>query len=85
MSRINVQSMRDRVITHLATRGFLPRDADGTDFAKVDSTIRFKVGTSYGEVAVTTWSGSVRVGPAVRINADAHFHDFVAHVEEWDV
>lgn len=37
----------------LAAHGFAPRDADPTDFQNGgDSTLRFKVGTQYGEVTV---------------------------------
>lgn len=36
---------------HLDTLGFAPRDADGNDYQRgADRTIRFKTGTSMGEV-----------------------------------
>lgn len=37
----------------LPTLGFEPRDADGNDFQRgADKDLRFKTGTSYGEVAI---------------------------------
>lgn len=46
------QSVRD----FLQDRGFVPRDADLTDLQRGDdSSLRFKVGTSYGEVSIQVW------------------------------
>lgn len=57
---INVPNVRRRIVSELAEWGWIPRDADGTDFAHPDNRngLRFKIGTSYGEVAVTVWMGS---------------------------
>lgn len=74
----------------LAAHGFTPRDADPTDFQNgADSTLRFKVGTKYGEVTVqiiredrpvepiraTNSEGLVRVINRVDALAAAHNRD----------
>lgn len=42
-----------QVNKHIEWLGFVPRDADGNDFQRGDDrNLRFKTGTSYGEVAV---------------------------------
>lgn len=49
------------IVTFLAKGGFVPRDADGNDLQRGDDrALRFKVGTSYKEVAVQV----VRYGKA---------------------
>lgn len=53
MSKIDVAAIRSQVADHLWVMGFEPRGADPSDFQRgTDSSLRFKVGTSYGEVAV---------------------------------
>lgn len=63
---IDVVVVRQQVVAHLAQRGWHPRDADGSDFAGPGSDLRFKVGTSRGEVAVTTWQDGSAMG-AMRV------------------
>lgn len=56
MTTMDVAKMRADVVSFIAAKGFVPRDADGTDFEHKDASfparLRFKVGTSRGEVAV---------------------------------
>lgn len=53
---IDVQAMRTDVVNFLTANGYMPRDADGTDFEHHQATfparLRFKVGTVRGEVTV---------------------------------
>lgn len=52
-TKFDVTEAVDEVRWALAAHGFAPRDADHTDFQSgTDSTLRFKVGTRYGEVTV---------------------------------
>jgi len=52
MSRFEESTVKE-INDYLATHGFEPRDADGNDFQYgVDTDLRFKTGTVYGEVAI---------------------------------
>lgn len=56
MADIDVANVLRSVQNHLRRHGFAPRDADPTDFARRnDGRLRFKTGTSYGEVTVVPW------------------------------
>ena len=51
--KFNVTKAVGEIRGALAAHGFAPRDADPTDFQNGDDpTLRFKVGTKYGEVTV---------------------------------
>lgn len=68
---MDVAKIRKQIVDHLAERGFAPRDADGSDFARKDDTsVRFKVGTSYQEVTITYWHGKSQFGVTRIINED---------------
>lgn len=53
---LNLEPTVDQVFNHLADHHFVPRDADGSDLQFGDDrSLRFKVGTSHGEVAIQVW------------------------------
>lgn len=53
---IDVQATVAEVRAYLQARDFRPRDADITDYQSGrDASLRFKTGTSRGEVTVTVW------------------------------
>lgn len=59
----NVYDAYKRVAAELAQLGFTPRDADGSDYQRGDDqSLRFKVGTSTGEVAVQIFRGKHPAG-----------------------
>jgi hypothetical protein len=55
---IDAEQAVKQVWAELARLGFTPRDADGSDYQRGDdNSLRFKVGTSYGEVAIQVFRG----------------------------
>ena len=51
--KLDVTEAVEEIRWALVAHGFTPRDADPTDFQNGDdSTLRFKVGTQYGEVTL---------------------------------
>lgn len=69
---LDVKAARDKIVANLADHGFLPRDADGADFQfHDDMTLRFKVGTVYGEVAVTVWKHDRQMKDVIRVFTEA--------------
>ena len=72
---MDIVKVRNQVVTHLTDRGFQPRDGDGTDFQRgSDDNLRFKVGTSYQEVAITYWRGKDQFG-VTRITNDGRVQE----------
>lgn len=72
--------------------GFVPRDADGSDYQRGDDQhIRFKVGTSYGEVAVQVVVDNKHVDVIRFLNLEqtgsskATFEGVIAHYQIEDV
>ncbi len=50
---LNLESTVEQICNYMADHHFVPRDADGNDLQYGDDkTLRFKIGTSYGEVAI---------------------------------
>lgn len=53
---MDVQGVVARVNAYLGEQHFVPRDADGSDYQFGDDRrLRFKTGTTRGEVAVQVW------------------------------
>lgn len=71
MSRlINEEAAATKIHEYLREFGFVPRDADGSDFQRgTDDTLRFKVGTVYGEVTISSWGRKEQIN-AVRVLRD---------------
>lgn len=68
---IDVAAVRTEMVRYLADIGFTERDADGSDFQFGDDPgLRFKIGTSYGEVAVSVYNPTR--GQVLRITQDHH-------------
>lgn len=64
---LDVEKVAKELVGYLGTADFKPRDSDGNDLQYGDDmTLRFKVGTVYGEVAVTVWKDGRQV-EALRI------------------
>lgn len=75
MTMIDASEMVKKVWVELALLGFTPRDADGSDYQRGDdNSLRFKVGTSYGEVAVQVFRGKDPAG-VLRIISDTSLDD----------
>lgn len=57
---LDVEIVVRKLNEFLEFKGFKRRDSDGSDFARPDDRdgLRFKTGTSRGEVTVTVWVGS---------------------------
>ena len=56
MINIDVTEVVKEVRENLDSYGFKARDADGSDYQRgSDSSLRFKVGTKYGEVTVAVY------------------------------
>lgn len=77
---IDVKQVRARIHQYLESVGWVPRDADGSDYSFMGepSGYRFKVGTKLGEVTITSWYGSKPTG-LVRINTDQQ----IPQAESW--
>lgn len=90
-TKFDVTEAVEEIRWTLAAHGFAPRDADPTDYQNGDdSSLRFKVGTRYGEVTVqivredrtvepvraTSSEGLVRVINRVDALAAAHNRAF---------
>ncbi len=79
MNNIDVADVRNDLIKRLAAHGFTQAASDPTDFQQGTSrALRFKVGTQYGEVAVTAWNYSRQVGVR-RVTMPDH----IKVVEQW--
>lgn len=69
---LDIEAARGKIVANLADHGFLPRDADGADFQFGDDmTLRFKVGTSRGEVAITVWKYDRQAKDVIRVYTEA--------------
>lgn len=69
--KFNVTEAVGEIRWALAAHGFTPRDADPTDFQNgADSTLRFKVGTRYGEVTIQIVREGRPVEPVRAINTE---------------
>lgn len=71
---LNLESTVEQMFGCLADHHFVPRDADGNDLQYGDDkTLRFKVGTSYGEVAVQiVRNGTADPTETIRILNESH-------------
>lgn len=70
-----------RVHEFLGERGFVPRDADGSDLQRgTDTGLRFKIGTVYGEVAVHVLEAN-RLTHTIRILRDTKVDEALANLE----
>ena len=87
---IDVAATRRNIAEHLEGHGFVTRGADLSDFAPPDAVgnqgLRFKVGTSYGEVAITPYIDNIRKS-TMRILSDAMRaevkHSIDATIRNW--
>lgn len=69
---LDIVKVRGQVATRLREHGYKPRDADPADFQfEDDRTLRFKVGTQYGEVAISVWWNDERAKDVIRITQEA--------------
>lgn len=83
MIAFDIVDARRAIVDHLAERGWVPRDSDGADFANPDDPeIRFKIGTSYSEVAATVWRGQAQIG-AIRATRREHVPDMKTEIDLW--
>lgn len=82
MSNIDVQAGRNKVVRALERAGYTMSGADPTDFQKgTDRSLRFKVGTQYGEVTVTTWNYSRQIG-VNRATRDVQIDDLIGMINQ---
>lgn len=79
---LDVAATRRDLVRFLSSIGFEPRDADGADFASPSSPVRFKVGTSYGEVAITCWDHRNQQFRAIRITSVRGLHQAKLEINE---
>lgn len=71
------------VNTRLQQMGYRPADADGQDFRKGGAnSIRFKTGTSHGEVTVTVWRGPRQID-VLRIISDRSYDETMRKIEQY--
>lgn len=69
---IDVEAGVKKINQHIMDQGMVARDADGSDFAFPDDTsLRFKTGTSRGEVAITVWVNDRQRKEVIRVLSDA--------------
>lgn len=82
METLGVAIIVAQVRKTLKELGFAPRDADPTDYQKgSDNTLRFKTGTSRGEVAVHILEAG-RANEVLRIVQPHHLDDVLRRVAE---
>lgn len=80
---IDVQAVRKGIVEYLAEMGFVPRDADITDLQHgTDNSLRFKVGTSMGEVAVIAVYDSSQRNKVWRITQAHHIIEVRARIRD---
>ena len=69
---LDIVKVRERIVKNLADHGFVPRDADDADFQfGTDMSLRFKVGTVRGEVAITVWVNDRQRKDVIRVLTEA--------------
>lgn len=78
---IDVVATRNTVADTLESMGFSNHDADISDFSRPNSDVRFKVGTTRGEVSITVWREK-RQTYALRIISDGSLDLALEYLKE---
>lgn len=82
MSNIDIVAGRNKIVRAMERAGFKQSAADLTDFQQgADRSLRFKVGTQYGEVTLMVWNYSRQVG-VHRATKDAQIDDLISVIND---
>lgn len=80
---IDVAKVNRWVQEFLRQKGYRSGDADGTDFRKGGANaVRFKTGTSRGEVAITVWKGPNQIDVVRILNEDQSYDEGVKRIAQ---